>query len=128
MGKIKVLVVDDQEQITKLVKMGLDKTGNYDVREENNGMNALDTCREFMPDLIFLDVMLPQISGAEIANQILEDADLKHIKIVFLTSIVSKHETEEQGGKIAGRTFLAKPVKLDELINCIEEQLSDSDD
>ena len=128
MNKTKILVIDDQEQITKLVKMGLDKTGNYDVREENNGMNALNTCREFMPDLIFLDVMLPQISGAEIANRILEDPDLKHIKIVFLTSIVSKQETEDQGGKIAGRTFLAKPVKLDELINCIEKQLYHSDE
>lgn len=123
MNKIKILVVDDQEQITNLVKMGLDSTGSYEVREENDGTKALATAKEFLPDLIFLDVMLPGLSGAEIANQILENPELNHIKIVFLTSIVSKQETEEQGGNIAGRAFLAKPVKLDELIQCINEQL-----
>ncbi len=128
MDKIKILVIDDQEQITKLVKMSLEKTGNYEVKEENNGMNALSSAKSFMPDLIFLDVMLPQISGSEIANQILDDVELKNIKIVFFTSIVSKQETEAQGGKIAGRSFLAKPVKLEELVNCIDEQLGDSEE
>ena len=124
MSKTRIMIVDDQEQITRLVKMSLESTGDYEVREENNGLNAISTAKDFNPELIFLDVMLPDISGAEIANQMLDDSTLKNIKIVFLTSIISKQETNEKGGEIAGRKFLAKPVNLDDLTACIEEQLS----
>ncbi len=123
MGKTKILVVDDEERLTKMVKLNLERTGNYEIRTENLAMNAVNAAREFNPDLILLDIMMPDLSGEVIAQQILDDEELRDIKIIFLTALVIKSETETKGSEIAGRTFLAKPVKIDELIACIEEQL-----
>jgi len=123
MGKTKILVVDDEERLTKMVKLNLEQTGDYEIRTENLGTNALNAAREFKPDLIILDIMMPDISGDVIAQQLLDDEELNDIKIVFLTALVTKGEIKAKGSEIAGRTFIAKPVKIDELITCIEEQL-----
>lgn len=123
MGKTKILVVDDEERLTKMVKLSLEQTGDYEIRTENLATNALNAAREFKPDLIILDIMMPDISGDVIAQQLLDDEELNDIKIIFLTALVTKGEIKSKGSEIAGRTFLAKPVKIDELITCIEEQL-----
>ncbi len=123
MGKTKILVVDDEERLTKMVKLNLEQTGDYEIRTENLATNALNAAREFKPDLIILDIMMPDISGDVIAQQLLDDEELNDIKIVFLTALVTKGEIKAKGSEIAGRTFIAKPVKIDELITCIEEQL-----
>lgn len=123
MGKTKILVVDDEEQLTKMVKLNLEQTGDYEIRTENLAKNAINAAREFKPDLILLDIMMPDLSGDLLAQQILDDEELRDTKIIFLTALVTKSETETKGSKIAGRTFIAKPVKIDELIACIEEQL-----
>jgi len=67
--------------------------------------------------------MMPEISGDEVAARIKEDKKLSNIPIVFLSAIVKKEETQPTGGNIGGFTFLAKPVKLDDLITCIENHL-----
>jgi len=61
----KILVVDDEAVLTKMIKMNLERTGNYEVRTENQGSKALQATREFKPDLIFMDVMMPDMSGDE---------------------------------------------------------------
>jgi len=123
MTKKKILVVDDEVGLTRMLKRNLEATGRYDVRTENAGAVAVAAAREFQPDLILLDVMMPGISGDEVAAQLKEDKKLNHIPIVFLSAIVKKEETEPTGGNIGGLTFLAKPVKLDDLITCIENRL-----
>ena len=123
MRKTKILVVDDEERLTKMVKLNLEQTGDYEIRTESLATNALNAAREFKPDLIILDIMMPDISGDVIAQQLLDDEELNDIKIIFLTALVTKGEIKAKGSEIAGRTFIAKPVKIDELITCIEEQL-----
>ncbi len=120
MEKKRILLVDDEASLTRMMRLNLERTGKYEVREENMGSRAVETARQFRPDLIFLDVMMPDTSGDEVAAQLQEDEELKNIKFVFLTAIVTKGETEPGGGEIAGRTFLAKPVKTEELLACIE--------
>ena len=68
--------------------------------------------------------MMPGVSGDEIADEILNDEELSHIKIVFLTGLVTKQEAESKDGQFSGRTLLAKPVDIDKLFVCIEEQLN----
>ena len=123
MTKKKILVVDDEVGLTRMLKRNLEATGRYDVRAESAGAAAVNAAREFQPDLILLDVMMPGISGDEVAAQLKEDKQLRVIPIVFLSAIVKKEETKPTGGEIGGLTFLAKPVKLDDLITCIENRL-----
>lgn len=121
--KKRILVVDDEPALTRMVKMNLERTGNYEVRTENQGTMAVAAVREFMPHLIFLDVMMPDLSGDEVSQQLREDPVLAGIKIVFMTAIVTKAETNEMVGTIGGNEFLAKPVKTEELIATIEREL-----
>ena len=119
----KILVVDDEPGITRMVKLILEKTGDYTVRTENKGVDALPAAREFGPDLIILDVMMPDLSGDEVAAQLREDPQLSSIPFLFLTAMVTKEETGPGGSRIAGNLFLAKPIKASELLATIEEQL-----
>lgn len=124
MEKKKILLVDDNLDVTRTLSFILGATGRYVVREENVGQRALTTARDFKPDLIFLDFMMPDIEGDEVAAQFEADDELKHIKIVFLTAIVTKGEVESGSvNNISGYTVLAKPVKTNELISCIEDIL-----
>jgi CheY-like chemotaxis protein len=123
MDKKRILIVDDESGFTRLMKLTLERTGNYTVLEENDGTKALDAARQFRPDLILLDIVMPKIDGGDVARQLQADPTLKKVKIVFLTAIVSNKETTP-GNLIGGFPFMAKPVSLDALVKFIEGNLS----
>ena len=122
--KKRILVVDDEPALTRMVKLNLERTGEYEVRTENEGLMAIPAAREFKPDLILLDFMMPDMTGDEVSAELKEDPDLARIKQIFMTAIVTKDETGETGSLIGGNEFLAKPVKADELVTAIERVLA----
>jgi two-component system, OmpR family, response regulator len=124
--KKRVLVVDDEVRMTRMLKLTLERTGGFTVRTENKGANALNAARAFKPDLILLDVIMPDIGGEDVAAKIKEDEELCDIKIVFLTALLTKDETGNTGKKIGRFLFLAKPIRDDDLIHCIEKQINNS--
>jgi two-component system, OmpR family, response regulator len=121
--KKRILAVDDQASNTRLVKLYLEQTNNYLVREENNAKAALSTAEEFLPDLILLDVMMPGMDGGELAASIKASPKLKSVPIVFLTAVVTKGEVETGHGQVGGHPFLAKPVVLSEMVTCLKHHL-----
>jgi len=121
--KKKILVVDDEAALTRMIKLNLERTGDYEVRTENIGGNAIEAVREFQPDLLFLDVMMPGVDGTDIAQQLKSEEEFANLKFVFMTAIVSKKETDVLGSTIGGNEYLAKPVKTEELIETIERIL-----
>ena len=121
--KKRILIVDDESGFTRLLKLTLEKTNRYIVREENDGTRAREAAREFRPDLVLLDIVMPKIDGGDVASQLKSDPTLKDTRIVFLTAIVSKQDAMP-GGMIGGYPFLAKPVSLAALAACIEENLA----
>ena len=120
MEKKRVFIVDDEAGFTRLLKLTLEKGGQYEVMEENDATKAWLKAREFKPNIIFLDVVMPKIDGGDVAQQIRSDPALADVPIVFLTAIVSGAESNKQ---IGGFPFLAKPVSLEALTRCITEQL-----
>ena len=96
------MVIDDEESVTRMVKLNLEKTGLYDVRAVNTATASLAVAREFKPDLIFLDVMMPDMDGGDVSAQIKADPRLKHVPIIFLTAIVSKSEAGSEGLSCGG--------------------------
>ena len=118
----RILIVDDDRESTRLVKILLERTGCYLVREENDAPKAHQTARNFRPDLILLDILMPATDGGEVAAQIEADPELQRTPIIFLTALVTKPETKA-GVRIQGHPLLAKPIKIPELINRIEENL-----
>jgi two-component system OmpR family response regulator len=88
---------------------------------ENNSKNAFMAAKEFKPDLILLDVMMPGMDGGDVASELRSDNSLKDIPVVFLTAILKKGEIDSQDGLMGGHPFIAKPVSVEELIKCIEK-------
>ncbi|MBU0634228.1 MAG: response regulator [Candidatus Omnitrophica bacterium] len=123
MQKKKVLVVDDEENFCQTVKLNLEQTGDFEVRTETDGKKALGAAREFKPDFIFLDIVMPDMDGPQVMDNIHKDVFLKDVPIVFLTALITKEEETLEGGTIAGRNFLSKPVTTEQLVECIKQHL-----
>ena len=121
MDKKKILIVDDDATVTRTLKLYLDETGSYDIRTLNEGSRALEVARAFQPDLVLLDLIMPDTDGATIAGDLKEDPQLKDVPIVFLTALVSAKEVGAQGRDIGGYPFLAKPVDPDKVVEAIEK-------
>lgn len=119
-AKKKILLVDDEAIITRTLRVYLEGTGAYEVRAENQSTKALAAAREFKPDLILLDVVMPDLEGGEVAALIRADDALKGTPIVFLTALVQRREVRQSGGEIGGFPFIAKPIDPDMVIQVIE--------
>src|SRR5436305_13844834 len=120
MAKKRILLVDDEKSFTTLLKLNLEETGNYEVRVENWAEDALNAAREFKPDLVLLDLIMPRMPGGNVAAQITEDPELRNTPIVFLTAAVRKQQVEENEGIICERPCLAKPATVETVIAAIE--------
>ena len=120
MEKKRILVVDDEAGFTRLLKLAL---RTYEIREENDPTRALQAALEFRPDLVLLDVIMPEVDGVALASRIRSDTSLAHVPIVFVTASVSPVQAQAER-QIRGFPFLPKPVGLDEILSCIEEQLA----
>jgi len=123
MSKKRILIVDDEASITRLLRLNLEQTGRYEVREENLGAKVHDAAAEFRPDLILLDVMMPDMDGGDVAASLKEDPALRKIPVVFLTAAVKKEELGAPDGKIGGRTYIAKPLNVQGVISVIERTI-----
>ena len=107
--KKRILVVDDQADITRMLKLNLEKTNDYEVRMENSSRLAVNSAEEFHPDLILLDVLMPGIDGGELASRLEVSPKLKGVPIVFLTAAATKEEVRARGGRIGGCLFWPSP-------------------
>jgi CheY-like chemotaxis protein len=119
----RILVVDDDPKFTRQIRLNLELPGEYVVREENRDSHALAAAKEFLPDLILLDVMMPNIDGGELASEIRTVPRLRAVPIVFLTAAVTPKEVKAHGPVFGGERFLAKPVGPAELMECLREEL-----
>jgi two-component system, OmpR family, response regulator len=121
MEKKRILIIDDEPSFTRMVRLNLEKSGFFEVREENKATAALNAAREFKPDLILLDVIMPNMDGGDVAANIQADRMLKGTPIVFLTATVSQREAGPGGFTSGGSLFLAKPISVEKLIQVINE-------
>lgn len=122
-AKKRILVVDDEASVTRLLKLNLEQTNQYVVRTENAPSKALAAAAEFRPDLILLDVLMPGMDGGELASLLLADPKLKSVPIVFLTAAATKTDVRRGGGLVGGMPFLAKPADLREVLACLKQHL-----
>jgi CheY-like chemotaxis protein len=124
MSKPRILIVDDDISISRLVGLLLEKTGRYDVRVENQAQNASKSAQEFQPDLFLLDVDMPGKDGGEIAGDLKKIPAFARKPVIFFTSLVSAGETG--GGEImrGGQRYLAKTTDVGVIGRCIDRTLA----
>jgi len=121
-GKRKVLIVDDDEELVELLVDVFERDKRFDIRTANNGFDAGMTVKEFRPDLVVLDVMLPDINGKEVCQKIRSDKSLEKVRVICISGMVEQDKIEDL--KVAGANeFLQKPFTVDSLLDCACDQL-----
>jgi len=120
--KPRILSIDDNRDFTHSAKLALERAGRYSVWEENEPARAHQTTQRVKPDLILLDIVMPETDGGEVAARIESDPTLHRTPVVFLTALVTKAEARS-GLQIQGHPFLAKPISIPELVAGIERYL-----
>ncbi len=120
--KPRILIIDNNRDFTYSAKLGLERTGFYSVCEENEPARAHQTAQRVLPDLILLDIAMPETDGGEVAARIESDPILHRTPVVFLTALVTRAEAKS-GLQIQGHPFLAKPISIPDLVAAIERNL-----
>ena len=116
-----ILIVEDNELNMKLFHDILEAHG-YATVQTKNGMEAVGLAREHRPDLILLDIQLPEISGLEVTKQLKQDDDLKSIPVIAVTAFAMKGDEEKirEGGCEA---YIAKPISVTTFMETIQKVL-----
>jgi CheY-like chemotaxis protein len=105
------------------LKKNLELMHRYDVSIQHWPEDALETAREFKPDLVMLDLIMPRMPGGNVVAAFEEDPELREVPIVFFTASVWRHQVEENDGIICGHACLAKPSHFEEIVQFIENNL-----
>ena len=114
-GKKKLLIVDDDQELVELMSEAFDRDGRFDIRTANNGFDAGMQVKEFRPDLVILDVMLPDINGKEVCQRVRSDKTLDSVKIVCISGMIEQDKVADL--RAAGANdFIQKPFQVDRLI------------
>ena len=120
--KRKILIVEDNELNMKLFHDLLEVHG-YDTVQTKDDREALDLAREHKPDLILMDIQLPEVSGLEVTKWIKEDDELKSIPVIAVTAFAMKGDEEKirSGGCEA---YIAKPISVSTFLATIEKVIA----
>jgi DNA-binding response OmpR family regulator len=122
MGKKRILIIDDEADFTKLLKLNLELTGQYEVRTENNGLLGLAAAKEFKPDLILLDIAIPGMDGYEVASGIRDNSALDSISIIFMTGKeLDSRGIQERVSKLGAYGYISKPCDFQDILANIKE-------
>ena len=113
-GRRKVLVVDDDEDLVELICDALERDGRFEIRSVNNGFGAGMQIKEFRPDVIVLDVMLPDINGKEVCQLVRSQKAMDDVRIICISGMVEQDKIQELYDSGAN-DFLKKPFDVEEL-------------
>src|SRR6478752_1389471 len=115
-GKRKVLLVDDDPEVVETINRALQDDGRFEVRIASNGFDAGMMVKEYRPDLLVLDVMLPDINGKEVCQRVRADSALEDVRILCISGMIEEDKIADL--KLSGADdFLHKPFEIEQLID-----------
>lgn len=117
----KVMAIDDYEEILNIIQTKLSRNG-YEVRTLSDSTTALEAIREFRPQLVLLDIMMPKITGFDLCDSIKSDPELRDIKVIFLTA-KDMDFTRKKAQEVGADGFMSKPFSPKELLEYINQKL-----
>jgi CheY-like chemotaxis protein len=116
-----LLIIDDEVDFCYFLQKNLEATNEYEVSTCNSGEEGLIKAKLTHPDLIILDIMMPGMAGPDVADALKRDEATRNIPVVFLTAIIQEQEAKLKQNIIGGWYYMAKPVKLKDLISMIKK-------
>ena len=119
-GKRKILIVDDDVELVELMAAAFSGDSRFEVRTANNGFDAGMQVKEFRPDLVVLDVMLPDINGKEVCQRVRNDPTMETVKVICISGMVEQDKIADL--RAAGANdFMSKPFAIEQLmVRCCE--------
>jgi excisionase family DNA binding protein len=114
-GKRKVLIVDDDAELVELITDVLVRDGRFEIRTVNNGFDAGMMVKEYHPDLIVLDVMLPDINGKEVCQRVRADPNMNDVRIICISGMVEDDKISELKA-VGANDFMHKPFEVEKLV------------
>ena len=121
--KTKILIVDDTEKDLKLLEIRLTQLGFRNIIKDRYGREALKLAWRHLPDLIFLDLMMPELDGGRVKGRLKEGHKTKNIPMIVLSSIITKDEQKSMQYLKGGEIIIAKPYSSDDLLEAIDKSL-----
>ena len=118
-GQPKVLIIEDDEFLSSLVKARLEKEG-YEVRRVFDGLEAFELLREYTPDMIILDLIMPRMSGFELLEAISVDAQLNRIPVVTLTNLGQEEDIQKAKTLGVREYFIKARTSIDEIVKTVK--------
>jgi CheY-like chemotaxis protein len=121
--KTRILMIDDERQFTSAMKRKLEAEGYFDVAQCNDPTLAAEAAEEFAPDLVLLDVMMPELNGFDVAQRLQNHEQFKEVPVIFLSALVRPDAPAPRFPiSLSGDcTFLSKDTPLPRLIEAIEK-------
>ncbi len=119
----KILIIDDDVMMLKLYSEILWKEG-FEVLTASDAKKGFDLAVSHIPDIIFLDIMMPDVDGTRVHECLSQNANTKNIPVVFLTALVKEAEVEASGGKIGGLAYISKSTPKEKFVMKVKEILS----
>lgn len=126
MARPKILLVDDNPIILEIEKSVL-KVEDYDIDTASDGEEALEKVKLFQPDLILLDIMMPQMDGYQVARRLKDDQTTQHIPVIMVTA-KRRPEDMNEGYLEGAAGYITKPFKSEELLKVVKILLSNMKD
>ena len=117
-GRRKILVVDDDQDLVELITDVLERDGRFETRSVNNGFDAGMMVKDYRPDLIVLDVMLPDINGKEVCQRVRSDSTMDEVRIICISGMCEPDKIEDLKASGANE-FLQKPFEAEMLVDRI---------
>ncbi len=115
-GKRKALIVDDDQELVELIRDVLEPDGRFEVRVANNGFDAGMLVKDYHPDVIILDVMLPDINGKEVCQRVRSDEAMDDVRIICISGMVESDKIAELR-EAGANDFLQKPFEVEQLVD-----------
>ncbi|MGC8867079.1 MAG: response regulator [Elusimicrobiales bacterium] len=117
----KIMIVDDDPEVLNLLQYTLESMG-HSIKVCDNGRDVIDSLKEFMPDLMILDVMLPGIDGYSIATTLSQDEQLSKLPIIIISALEPSRSLFGKFNQVIA--FLTKPFSTDELLEAVTNAVS----
>jgi CheY-like chemotaxis protein len=119
----KILLVDYDARAITLVRSALEKTGKYQIKEEQDSRQAINAARWFQPDLILFDIAMTKPQAGNVVRELQADPCFRETPVVFVSVNTSSDAGVASGGILSGYSFMANPVRVDELVRYVAELL-----
>jgi len=111
-----VMLIDDEVDFCYFLKKNLELTGEFAVETSNDGEDGIRKIKLHHPDVILLDIMMPGLSGPDVAAELKNDESTRNIPVVFSTAIIQEQEINQKKNVIGGWHYIAKPIEMDKLL------------